>query len=145
MVYSGGDLELPYECGGATGFHSDILFRRSIDGGATFTNPIPINQDGPGADQYYPWMDVDVDGTIWVGWNDRRDDPNNFRSRWYEAYSLDQGVTWFEYPISDVSTQPSSFIGDYHGMAAQRGLLLGMWYDSRNNPSGDPYTHPTVQ
>jgi hypothetical protein len=142
MVYSGGDLELPYTCAGVSGFHSDILFRKSVDGGNTFSDPIPINQDGPGSDQYYPWMDVLEDGTIYVGWNDRRDDPNNFKSRWYQAFSTDQGDTWTEYPVTDVMTQPSTFIGDYHGFSGKAGLLLGMWFDSRSNPSGDPYTHP---
>ena len=142
MVYSGGDLELPYRCAGADGFHSYILFRKSVDGGDTFTDPIPINQDGPGSDQYYPWMDVSADGTIWVGWNDRRDDPNNFYSRWYQAFSTDQGQTWTEFPVTDVMVHPGTFIGDYHGMAAQAGLLLGMWFDTRIIPSGDPYTHP---
>jgi len=142
MVYSGGELELPYSCGSSTGFHSDTLFRKSIDGGATFSDPIAINQDGQGSDQYYPWIDVTADGVLFVGWNDRRDDPNNFKSRWYQAFSTDQGDTWTEYPVTDVMTQPSTFIGDYHGMAAQAGLLLGMWFDSRDSGSGDPYTHP---
>ncbi len=87
-------------------------------------------------------MDVSADGTIWVGWNDRRDDPNNFYSRWYQAFSTDQGQTWTEFPVTDVMVHPGTFIGDYHGMAAQAGLLLGMWFDTRINPSGDPYTHP---
>ena len=142
MVYSGGELELPYSCGGVTGFHSDTLFRKSIDGGATFSDPIAINQDGQGSDQYFPWMDVTADGILVVGWNDRRDDPNNFKSSWYQAESFDQGATWTEYRVTDVQTQPSTFIGDYHGLAAQAGLYLPMWFDSRNAGSGDPYTHP---
>ena len=143
MVYSGGDLEIPYTCDDASGFHSDTLFRKSTDGGQTFTNPININQDPVGADQYMPWMEVAPDGTIWVGWNDRRADPENIRSRWYQAFSIDEGETWIEGPASDdgVFTQPSTFIGDYHGLAAQNDRVLGMWYDSRDNPSGDPYTH----
>jgi hypothetical protein len=143
MVYSGGDLGSPYSCGGGTGFHSDILFRRSTDGGATFSDIIKINQDnGPTTDHYYPWMDVAPNGKIWVGWNDRRGDPQNFRSRWYQAFSTDQGATWTEKRIGDVDVQPSDFIGDYHGLAAKNNRVLGMWYDSRNNLSGDPYTDP---
>ncbi len=145
MIYSGGELETSYTCAGGTGWHSDILFRKSIDGGQTFSDPIAINQDGTGSDQYYPWVDVDVDGTIWVGWNDRRDDPNNFKSLWYQAYSTDQGDTWTEYPVAQVQTQPSTFIGDYHGLAGRWGLILGMWFDSRDNSSGDPYTHPNLE
>ncbi|MEO8285426.1 MAG: S-layer homology domain-containing protein [Chloroflexota bacterium] len=142
MVYSGGDLETAYTCSTGTGFHSDTLFRKSTDGGATFSAPSKINGDGTGFDQYYPWVDVAPNGTIWAGWNDRRDDPNNLKSKWYQAYSTDQGATWNESAVADVQTQPSTFIGDYHGIAAENDRVLGMWYDSRLTASGDPYTDP---
>ncbi len=144
VIYSGGDLESAYTCGTATGFHSDILFRKSTDGGATFSAATKINSDGQGKDQYFPWMDVSADGALHVGWNDRREDPNDYLSRWYQAYSIDEGATWSQSPVADVQTQPSTFIGDYHGLAAANNLELGMWYDSRNNASGDPYTDPNV-
>jgi hypothetical protein len=143
MVYSGGDLGTPYTCAGASGFHSDTLFRKSTDGGATFSDPIKINQDGlDGRDKYFPWMDVAPNGKIWVGWNDRRGDPQDFLSRWYQASSSDEGATWNEHLIGDVDVRPSGFIGDYHGLAAQNNRVLGMWYDSRVNASGDPFTDP---
>ena len=41
------------------------------------TAPAKINTDPQGKDQYYPWMSVLPNGQIWVGWNDRRDDPND--------------------------------------------------------------------
>src|SRR6476619_4300547 len=96
MVYSGGDLESAYTCGGSTGFHGDTLFRRSTDGGVTWTAPAKINTDPQGKDQYYPWMSVLPNGQIWVGWNDRRDDTNNFLSKWYQAHSNDEGTTWLD-------------------------------------------------
>ncbi|HUS15219.1 MAG TPA: sialidase family protein, partial [Chloroflexia bacterium] len=151
MMYSGGDLESAYTCSGATGNHSDTLFRISTDGGVTFTAPAKVNTDGQGKDQYYPWMDVAPSGRIWAGWNDRREDANNFLSRWYQSYSDDEGATWKTIagapgndPVADVQTLPSSFIGDYHGLAATNGNVLGMWYDSRNSVSGDAYTDPQV-
>ena len=150
MVYSGGDLESAYTCAGSTGFHSDTLFRRSTDGGATWTAPAKINTDPQGKDQYYPWMSVLPNGQIWVGWNDRRDDANNFLSKWYQAHSNDEGTTWLDINnapgndvVADVQTQPSTFIGDYHGLGAGgqgNGNVLGMWFDSRNSPAGDAYT-----
>src|SRR5262249_56512505 len=47
MVYSGGDLEPTgtYSCGGGTGNHSDTLFRKSTDSGATWSAPIKIHSD----------------------------------------------------------------------------------------------------
>jgi hypothetical protein len=154
MVYSGGDLESAYTCGGSTGFHSDTLFRRSTDGGATWTAPAKINTDPQGKDQYYPWMSVLPNGQIWVGWNDRRDDANNFLSKWYQAHSDDEGTTWLDINnapgndvVADVQTQPSTFIGDYHGLGASGdgvGNVIGMWFDSRNSSAGDAYTDPQV-
>ena len=156
MVYSGGDLEPTgtYSCGGGTGNHSDTLFRKSTDSGATWSSPVKINSDPDGAnkDQYYPWMSVLPNGRIWVGWNDRRDDPNDFLSKWYQAHSDDEGTTWLDINgapgndvVADVQTQPSTFIGDYHGLGAGgqgNGNVLGMWFDSRNSVAGDAYTDP---
>jgi hypothetical protein len=151
MVYSGGDLESAYTCAGSTGFHSDTLFRKSTDGGFTFTAPQKINTDPQGKDQYYPWMAVAASGQIWVGWNDRREDPNDFLSRWYQSYSNDEGATWLTVagapgndPVADVQTQPSTFIGDYHGLGATDSRVLGMWFDSRVSAAGDAFTDPQV-
>src|SRR5205823_13872532 len=99
-------------------------------------------------------MSVLPNGQIWVGWNDRRDDANNFLSKWYQAHSNDEGATWLDINnapgndvVADVQTQPSTFIGDYHGLGASGngvGNVLGMWFDSRNASSGDAYTDPQV-
>jgi hypothetical protein len=73
-------------------------------------------------------------------------------SRWYQSHSDDEGTTWLDIngspgndPVADVMTQPSTFIGDYHGLGASGngpGNVLGMWFDSRNSSSGDAYTDP---
>src|ERR1041384_8528284 len=99
-------------------------------------------------------MSVTASGQIWVGWNDRRDDANDFLSKWYQSYSNDEGATWLNLAgspgndvVSDVQTQPSTFIGDYHGIGAGgngSGNVLGMWFDSRNSSSGDAYPDPTA-
>jgi hypothetical protein len=147
MIYSGGDLEDPYTCVSLSGYHSDILFRMSTDGGATFSAPSKINTDPSGNDQYYPWMTVTPNGTLWVGWHDRREDPNNFRHRWYESYSTDEGTTWRKLdgslgnePIAGVTSLPFSFIGDYAGLGAADDRVLPMWWDSRVKVTGDPFT-----
>ncbi len=144
MVYSGGDLELPYSCGNPirNGYHSDTLFSSSTDRGATWTAPIKINGDLAGYDQYMPWMDVAPSGKIWVGWHDRREDTINIKSRWYQAYSTDNGYSWTESPVADDTTLAISGIGDYHGLAAKNDLVLGMWYATQFHPYGDPLTDP---
>src|SRR5205085_5944206 len=151
MIYSGGDLEPTgtYSCGGGVGNHSDTLFRGSTDGGTTFTAPIKINTDADGVnkDQYYPWMSVTADGTIWTGWHDRREDPNDFRHRWFQSHSTDEGATWLKLdgtpgndPVASVTSLPYSFIGDYAGLAAVGSVVLPMWWDSRIKVAGDPFT-----
>lgn len=140
-MWAGGNLEQAYSCGGLNGFHSDVLFSRSNDGGATWSAPIKVNDDPPGHDQYYPWMDVAPDGTIWIGWHDRRDDPQNFKHIWYMDRSRNGGVSFgTDVKIGDVASQPDFFIGDYAGLAAANKLVLPMWWDSRNSTNGDPYT-----
>ena len=100
-----------------------------------------MNDDPPGKDQYYPWMDVAPNGTIWIGWHDWRDDPNNFKHVWYMDRSTNGGASFgTDIRIGSFRTLPSDFIGDYAGLAAENDLVLPMWWDSRNNASGDPYT-----
>lgn len=144
-VYGGGDLELPYTINTETGFHSDMIFTRSTDGGQTWSPKTKINSDGQGFDQFLPWMDVSPNGTIWAGWQDRREDPNNYRIRWYQAYSVDDGNTWVESPTADVMSDigPAG-MGDYEALAADNGQILSVWFDSRNNAGGDPYTEAHV-
>ena len=144
MVYSGGELESAYSCGGANGRHSDTLLRRSTNGGASFSGPIKINQDPPGKDQYYPWLSVTPSGVLYAGWHDRRGDPNNFQHRWYTAASFDRGLTWRETVVSSAASTPSTFIGDYAGIAAVDEKVLGVWWDRRNGFNANAYTDPHV-
>jgi hypothetical protein len=140
-LWAGGNLEQQYTCGSFHGYHSDVLFSRSTDGGAHWTAPMKVNDDPSGHDQYYPWMDVAPNGTIWVGWHDRRDDPQNFKHVWYMDRSADGGLTWStDVKIADVPSIPDSFIGDYAGLAAGSRRVLPMWWDARNDFNGDPYT-----
>jgi len=140
-VWAGGNLETAYTCGSLSGVHSDILFSRSTDGGATWSAPLKVNDDPAGKDQYYPWMDVAPNGKIWIGWHDRRNDPSDFMHQWYVDSSKDGGLTFHtDRRVADVASLPSSFIGDYAGLAAQNDVVLPMWWDSRNTSSGDPYT-----
>ena len=139
-LWAGGNLETPYRCA-FQGVHSDILFSRSTDGGVTWGAPLKVNDDPPGKDQYYPWMDVAANGVIHVGWHDRRNDPNNFKHAWYMDRSINGGLSFgTDRRIATVLSQPTDFIGDYAGLAAENDLVLPMWWDSRDTFSGDPDT-----
>jgi hypothetical protein len=140
-MWAGGELETAYNCGSLHGVHGDILFSRSTDGGVTWSAPLKVNDDPPGHDQYYPWMDVTPTGKIWIGWHDRRDDTNNITHIWYMDRSTDGGLTFgTDLRVGNFRSTPSSFIGDYAGLAASATMVLPMWWDSRNTASGDPYT-----
>jgi len=144
-VWAGGNLETPYTCGAYSGVHSDTLFSRSTDGGTTWSAPLKINDDPAGKDQYFPWMDVSPNGTIWIGWHDRRNDPQNRRHVWYIDKSTDGGLTFgVDGRLGDFRSQPTDFIGDYAGLAAEDDRVLSMWWDSRSTSSGDPYTRIVI-
>jgi hypothetical protein len=144
-MWAGGNLEQAYSCGSFQGFHSDVLFSKSTNGGSTWSAPLKVNDDPPGHDQYYPWMDVSANGTIWIGWHDRRDDPQNFKHVWYMDRSSNGGTSFgTDKRVGDFRSLPDDFIGDYAGLAAENDLVLPMWWDSRNSVDGDPYTRPVL-
>lgn len=143
-MWAGANLETAYTCGSLHGYHSDVLFSRSTDGGATWSAPLKVNDDAAGKDQYYPWMDVAPNGKISIGWHDRRNDPSNFKHVWYQDSSIDGGLTFgVDRRIGNFQSLPDTFIGDYAGLAAENDKVLPMWWDSRNSSTGDPYTGPT--
>ena len=45
----------------------------SDDQGRNWTDPVRVNDDPPGAQQFFPWMDVDdVTGNVHIVFYDRR-------------------------------------------------------------------------
>ena len=40
----------------------------------------------------------------------RREDPQDFRHRWYQAWSTDEVATWIESPVADGTSLPFNFI-----------------------------------
>ncbi|MDH3891996.1 MAG: glycoside hydrolase [candidate division Zixibacteria bacterium] len=78
----------------------NIEFIRSLDGGASWSTPIYINDDYTGdsatVDQFHPWLSCDeLDGTLAAIWYDQRIDENShFWFMVFAAYSFDGGVTF---------------------------------------------------
>ncbi len=142
-LWTDGRFDTTFVYNSVTGRHADIVFSRSTDGGQTWSAPIKVNDtpNGDGTDQFFPWMDVGSDGTIHASWMDRR--AGGYTYREYYAQSTDGGLTWSaNIPVADTGGTPSSFIGDYSGLAVNHDntRVLPIWTDSRSGQRA--YTDP---
>ena len=130
----------PQQSVAPAGSSPDIVMVRSTDGGTTFSTPVRVNDDpiGNGKDQYYPWMCVDQ-GTSQVNFvfYDSRNCSND-SSEVYMARSLDGGVTFENFKVSDARFKPKpiaglagGYQGDYIGVAALNNIAYPYWMDDR--------------
>ncbi|MBS1494106.1 MAG: T9SS type A sorting domain-containing protein [Bacteroidetes bacterium] len=116
----------------------DVIFRRSSDGGQTWSPRIRVNQDpvNNGKIQFFPAMRVDDGGGInIIYYDDRRcasDSSEVFMSR-----STDGGDTWKDFPISDHRFKPSpiagtgaGYMGDNIGITNSGNFLWALWMDN---------------
>jgi hypothetical protein len=62
----------------------------------TWSTPVRINNDDIrlGIDQWFPAVDVDRSGNLWVVYYDRRRDERNFMIDTFVARSTNGGATW---------------------------------------------------
>lgn len=126
----------------------DILLSRSTDGGNTWlATPKRVNTDalGNGKDQWHPALTVNSLGTLWIIFYDRRDDPINEATMLYAAKSTDEGVTFTNWHVSDIATNPDAFLywasgslGDYVGIDSVGSWTYVSWGDGRNGNPGPP-------
>ncbi len=101
---------------------ADVVFVRSEDGGQSWSNPVIVNDDPPGSDnwQWFGAISVAPDGRIDAVWNDTRSQAMFNISELYYAYSYDAGVTWSQnMPISPPFDSLLGFpnqnkLGDYN-------------------------------
>ena len=141
----GRNLQVP-DFGGINGFYgyADILVRRSIDGGATWSPAVRVNdnleplENGRGTDRYQPGVAVDKTGRVAACFYDRRNDPSNFRIDRFCAVSEDAGATWNNKRVTEKSFPPIHatdtfvnpvYMGDYDVLASdftkQAGGFIG--------------------
>jgi hypothetical protein len=114
---------------------TDIFFTYSRDGGNTWGPEIRVNKDGPGKQQFFPWMAVDqANGHIHIVFYDRRDSPDNHTDVWL-ATSRDGGLTWENERISATPflPNPNVFFGDYNNITAHDGIIRPIWTRTDGN------------
>lgn len=112
----------------------DVWLSVSEDGGLNWSEPRKVNQDKPGSDQFFTWMDVDQStGYVYFVYYDRRKSKEN-ETYVYAACSKDYGETFQEIQLTATPFYPdqSVFFGDYLSIAAVNGCIRAV-YPIMNN------------
>jgi hypothetical protein len=108
---------------------TDIFISKSIDQGVTWSDPLRVNNDDPGKQQFLTWMTIDqITGYIYIVFYDRRN-YNDENTDVYLAYSTNGGTTFTNTKISETPFVPNSgvFFGDYTNITAHNGVVRPIW------------------
>lgn len=112
-----------------------------INGTISWSSGIRVNDDpvGNGKDQWLPWVNVALDGTVNIVYYDSRNGTNNLLTEVYVASSIDGGQTFQNYEVSSTPFTPiaipgyaSGYMGDYIGIVSTQGKAFPFWMDNRN-------------
>ncbi|MEL6674151.1 MAG: T9SS type A sorting domain-containing protein [Bacteroidota bacterium] len=121
----------------------DIYYSRSTDGGDTWSPAVVLNDDpNDSLHQFFPSLHVSDQGTLLIGWYDRRDDPGNAKTHFYMTTSTDGGQSFT--PQLAVSSQESDHavigdnnggfgVGEYTQVVSSGSLAIPIWADGRTN------------
>jgi hypothetical protein len=139
-----GDIYLTYHDKGESSDAGNIYLVRSADGGATWGDPVRVNDDATRNDQWTPAMALTPDGSkLGIFWYDRRLDPAN---RLIDRFGVigdvsDYGVSFgANFRITDASFPPAfnqdpvlrpDYMGDYDQAAADNDFFYTTWGDNR--------------
>lgn len=113
---------------------TDIWLVKSIDKGLTWSEPIRVNDDNPGAHQFFTWMDIDQStGRLYLVFYDRRNYSDN-QTDVYLAISKDGGRTFINKRISERPFTPPGFgfFGDYNNISVVNGVVRPIWTHYEN-------------
>jgi hypothetical protein len=119
----------------------DVWLLYSKDGGATWTEPLRVNDNATPSRQFQSWVAVDRCGRVHVAWTDLRNGQNEV---WY-ARSVDpsQGFEANLQVTDGRGSANTGFLGDYKGLAIVGSDVLAVWQDTRKD-SGDIYSSRAI-
>jgi hypothetical protein len=130
--------------------HGNIYFRQSLDGGATWSAAVRVNDDATTRAQFQPGIACRPDGTgLAVCWYDRRrDTADALIERWGATATISGGVVTFgtNFRLSEqfpavYGVDPvvnSVYMGDYDQMVADNNYFYTTWGDNRDQSRAVP-------
>ena len=124
---------------------ADIVLRRSTDNGVSFPFQTRVNQDTPGNKkyQYIPAIKVDPYGGINIIYYDSRESSREDSVKVYMSRSVDGGVTWTDFPISERVFQPIESGQEIHSLGiTQSGNQLWPFWTSMESGMVKLWTAP---
>jgi hypothetical protein len=130
------------------GNKSDIFLRYSTDFGATFSNPVVVNDDANSQNnfQFFPaiWCEKNT-GKLYLKWYDTRLCPTSDSMDVYATYTTDGGQTFapnqrvtnktFKIKLASSGSAPA-YQGDYDAIAGNPISSMVCWTDFRNSNYG---------
>lgn len=136
----GGTLYVAYS--DVPGNDRDVFLIRSTDDGATWSEPVRVNDDpmGAGSDQFLPEILVEASGAVTVLFMDRRHDPENQAYHAYLGRSNDGGVSFANIRISEAPSdgRNGTVLGDYNGITFGNETILSLWKDTTGGTPDAP-------
>ena len=111
---------------------SDVWIVHSDDQGDSWSDPIRVNLDDSGQDQFFTWMSVDpIRGDVHVVYYDRSHNGStkNRSTHVAVASSTDGGLTWSNQVVSESAFTPKGrvFFGDYNNISSVDGHIRPIW------------------
>jgi hypothetical protein len=132
---------------------ADVFVSRSIDNGTTFQAPVKVNDDAGTTSHVFPTAQVNKNGSVYVGWLDRRnDEANDVLTDAWTAVSKDNGQSFSQNKIQS-DTSSSWFVrsdarpnfGDYISSELLGfGTFVMIFADGRFPPPGGQAATPNT-
>ncbi len=114
---------------------TDVWLVKSTDGGNTWNDPVRVNDDPQGKQQFFTWMAVDqTNGYLYFVFYDRRNYDNTMTDV-FMARSTNGGETFTNFLVSEDPFVPTSgiFFGDYTNITAHNNVIRPIWARCHNN------------